>query len=233
MMALTSCGRASAISQPNGPDCECVSTIAGPILSSSAAPASWLRCCVSSTGDHGLDLRRVERVEHRIALLALFRALRPAIACASSPAAKLPLTRCGELELLIRRGEHASRAVARMPGGAAAHRLIDHVDDVALLDEILGPALAPVRRSHPVGRGLRGAMDQHKRIGSAHVLGREHLDVDLALHDLLAGLADIFSADIEIAALATADWSTAGTGSLGGSARVIAGTNASVVRTKP
>ena len=48
MMPLTSFGRASAISQPNGPDCECVSTIAGPILSSSAAPASWLRFCVSS-----------------------------------------------------------------------------------------------------------------------------------------------------------------------------------------
>jgi len=39
-MALTSCGRASAINQPNAPDCECVSTIAGPILSSRAAPAS-------------------------------------------------------------------------------------------------------------------------------------------------------------------------------------------------
>ena len=46
--ALTSCGRASAISQPKAPDCECVSTIAGPILSRSAAPASLLRCWVSS-----------------------------------------------------------------------------------------------------------------------------------------------------------------------------------------
>src|SRR5215467_7839892 len=40
MIALTSRGRASAINQPKGPDCEWVSTIAGPILSSSAAPAS-------------------------------------------------------------------------------------------------------------------------------------------------------------------------------------------------
>jgi hypothetical protein len=39
-MAFTSCGRSSAITQPNEPDCECVSTIAGPILSSNAAPAA-------------------------------------------------------------------------------------------------------------------------------------------------------------------------------------------------
>src|SRR5262245_24008444 len=38
-IALTSAGRASAISQPNAPDCEWVSTIAGPILSRRAAPA--------------------------------------------------------------------------------------------------------------------------------------------------------------------------------------------------
>ena len=48
MMPLTSAGRASAISYPNAPDWECVSAIAGPILSSSAAPAAWLRFCVSS-----------------------------------------------------------------------------------------------------------------------------------------------------------------------------------------
>src|SRR5262249_3829172 len=47
-MPLTRFGRASAMSHPNGPDCEWVKTIAGPILSRSAAPASWLRCWVSS-----------------------------------------------------------------------------------------------------------------------------------------------------------------------------------------
>jgi len=107
----------------------------------------------------------------------------------------------GELEFLVGGGEHAGRAVARMRGGAPAHGLVDHVDDVALLDEIFGPALAAVRRSHPVGRGLRGAVNEHQRIGPAHILGGQHLDIDLPLHDLLAGLADIFSADIEIAAL--------------------------------
>jgi hypothetical protein len=40
--ALTSFGLASAISQPNGPDCECVRMIAGPMRSSNAAAACWL-----------------------------------------------------------------------------------------------------------------------------------------------------------------------------------------------
>ena len=88
-----------------------------------------------------------------------------------------------------------------MPGGATAHRLIDHVDDVALLYEILGPSLAPIRRAHPVGRGLSGAVDEHERIGPALILRRHYLDVSLALHNLLAGLADVFSANIEIAPL--------------------------------
>ena len=44
-------------------------------------------------------------------------------------------------------------------------------------------------------------MDQHQRIGPAHVLRRQHLHIGLPLHDLLAGLADIFAADIEVAAL--------------------------------
>ena len=111
-MALTSCGRASAISQPNGPDCECVSTIAGPILSRSAAPASLLRCCVSFIGDHGFDLRRVESIfrtpDRPFALLGPS----PATACASSPAAKFGQFDDDELELVICRCEHAGPAVA-------------------------------------------------------------------------------------------------------------------------
>jgi hypothetical protein len=74
-------------------------------------------------------------------------------------------------------------------------------DDVALLDEVVGPAFAAVGRAHPVGRGLRGAVDEHQRIGPAHLLGRDHLDENLPIHDVLAGLADIFASDIEVAAL--------------------------------
>ncbi len=40
---LTRFGRASAISQPKGPDCECVRIIAGPMRSNRAAPAAWFR----------------------------------------------------------------------------------------------------------------------------------------------------------------------------------------------
>src|SRR5262245_11688344 len=39
IIAFTSCGRSSAMTQPNEPDCEWVRTIAGPILSRSAAVA--------------------------------------------------------------------------------------------------------------------------------------------------------------------------------------------------
>jgi hypothetical protein len=88
----------------------------------------------------------------------------------------------------------------RVPSRPPAHWLLDHVDDVALLDEEIGPAFAAVRRAHPVGRRLRIAVDQHKRIGSPHILWRHHLDIGLATHDLLAGFSDIMAADVKEAA---------------------------------
>jgi hypothetical protein len=44
-------------------------------------------------------------------------------------------------------------------------------------------------------------MDQHQRIGPQHVPRRQHFHIGLALHDFIAGLADILAADIEKAAL--------------------------------
>ena len=152
-------------------------------------------------GDNRLDLRCIERIEDRVALapfvrsvarpLRVFLGLRPS-ACGLD---------CSELKLFVRRREHAGRAIAGVPGGAPAHWLVDHVDHVALLDEIFSPALAPVRRSHPVRCCLRGPMDQDQRIGLAHILRGQHLHIGLPLHDLLAGLARIFAADVEITAL--------------------------------
>lgn len=84
-----------------------------------------------------------------------------------------------------------------MPDGAAARRLVNHVDYIAILDEIFGPAFAPVRRLHPVGRCLRSAMNENQRVGLCHLPGSEHLDIHLALHDLFAGLANIFAACVE------------------------------------
>src|SRR5215469_2822631 len=107
----------------------------------------------------GLDLGGVERVEDRIALLALVRPFsRPLRVLLRLRPGAVGLDR-GKLKLLALGGEHAGRPVAGMPGRATAHWLIDHVDDVALLYEILGPSLAPIRRAHPVGRGLSGAVD--------------------------------------------------------------------------
>jgi hypothetical protein len=44
-------------------------------------------------------------------------------------------------------------------------------------------------------------VNEHERVGPALHLRRQHLDIDLALHDLFAGFADIMAADIEEAAL--------------------------------
>src|SRR5262249_12015390 len=89
-----------------------------------------------------------------------------------------------------------------MPCRAAAHRLLHHVDDVPLLDKEVGPALATIRRTHPVGGRLRVAMDEHKRIWMPNVLRCDHLNIDLAAHGVLAVFADVLAANIKIAALA-------------------------------
>src|SRR5580704_3406467 len=107
----------------------------------------------------------------------------------------------GELKLFVLGGEHARRAVARVVSRAGAHRLVDHVDDVALLDEIFRPALAAVGRAHPVGGGLRRAVDEHQRIRAALSLRHQDFHVNLTLHDLLAGVADVMAPDIEKTAL--------------------------------
>ena len=44
-------------------------------------------------------------------------------------------------------------------------------------------------------------MDEHERIGPTDIFRGEHLDVDLTLHDVLAGLAGVFPADVEMPAL--------------------------------
>jgi hypothetical protein len=43
-------------------------------------------------------------------------------------------------------------------------------------------------------------MDQDERVGAALHLWRQHLNVNLALHNVLAGVANVVSADIEVAA---------------------------------
>jgi hypothetical protein len=150
---------------------------------------------------HGLDLRRVERVEGRIALLAFVGAVARPLRVRLAPGPGTVAFDRGELKLLVLGGKHACRAVARMVGRTPAHRLVDHVDDIAEADEIFRPALAAVGRAHPVGCGLRRAVDQHERVGAALDLRRQHFDIDLSLHDVLAGIADIVAADVEKAPL--------------------------------
>jgi len=105
-----------------------------------------------------------------------------------------------ELELLVFGREHPRGAVGWMIGGTTAHRLIDHVDDIALFDKKLGPAFATVGCSHPVGRRLRRAVDQDERIRPSLYVRRQNFDEDLTLHNVLAGLANIMTPDVKKAA---------------------------------
>ena len=105
-----------------------------------------------------------------------------------------------KLELLVLSREHPRRTVGWVIGGTTAHRLIDHVDDIALLDKKLGPAFATIGCPHPVGRRLRRAVNQDERIRPSLYLWRQNLDIDLRLHDVLARLAHIMTPDIKKAA---------------------------------
>ena len=133
-----------------------------------------------------------------------------------------------ELELLVFGREHPRGAVGWVIGGTTAHRLIDHVDDIALFDKKLGPAFATVGCSHPVGRRLRRAVDQDERIRPSLYLRRQNFDEDLTLHNVLAGLANIMTPDVKKAATGDADWSTVGTGSFT-SASAAGPTNAATI----
>ena len=109
--------------------------------------------------------------------------------------------RCGKAGFDRLRGKGGELSVdIGQPRRAAARRLVDHVDGVALADKIIRPAGTAVGRAHPVGRRLRRAMDQHQRIALARMARDQHLDIHLAVHQLLAGRADIGAADIKIPA---------------------------------
>ncbi len=76
---------------------------------------------------------------------------------------------------------------------AAAPRLIDDVDRIAVGDEIIGPAAASIRRAQEIRRGLAAAVNHHHRVGAGPVLG------DLILHEHLAD-HDRLLVDLDIAA---------------------------------
>src|SRR5258706_6797656 len=105
---------------------------------------------------------------------------------------------CGEQSFQLLSAEHSCCAIGRMPGGPAAHRLLDEIYDVALLDEVVRPSLPAVGRAHPVRRCLRAAVEKNDRIRTSYGLRRQYLDVALAAHDVLAVVTDIVPPDIEV-----------------------------------
>src|SRR5260370_25886102 len=109
----------------------------------------------------GLNLAGVEGVERRIARrsrsgpLGMQIGLRP----------KLLQFGCGEalLDVAHRRLARAAIDVAE-ESRAAAPRLIDDVDGIAVGDEIIGPTAASIRRAQEIRRGLSAAVNHQHRV---------------------------------------------------------------------
>ena len=83
---------------------------------------------------------------------------------------------------------------------AAARRKILEVDDVAHVEEVVGPARPAVRRLQPVDAGLPGAVQEHDRIRRSNLLGHHHFDVHGAAHRrflVRPELADVLAAGVE------------------------------------
>jgi hypothetical protein len=80
---------------------------------------------------------------------------------------------------------------------AAAPRLIDDVDGIAVGNEVVGPTAAPVRRGEEIRCGLSAAVDHHHCVGTRPVPGNLILHVHLADHDRLLVDLDIASGDRE------------------------------------
>src|SRR5438034_10604346 len=64
--------------------------------------------------------------------------------------------------------------------GTAVPWPVDHVDDVAVLNEVGSPPRTPVRGAKPVGALAAAAVDQHHRLGMAGVFRRLPLYVHRA-----------------------------------------------------
>ena len=168
-IALTDCGRASVTSKPMPPPCEWVNRITGvPILSSSAiagvdAPAAgWRRRTAPGV------LMKASKIGSPIlpapghCVWFIFSGKSPRsralvqMRSSSRPVRMLRLPSIGVLP---------SGPGTRHVGRSAARRVVHHVDDVALLDEVIRPAGATVRRLQPVHASLSVAVEDHDRIG--------------------------------------------------------------------
>ncbi len=154
-------------------------------------------------GFHGtlqaLHLSCVECIEDRIALAAF-------LVAGSRPLRVLSRLRpevsdFGRREPLCHPGwrPHLQRSIhGRMPGRAPARRLIDEINHVPLLQKIIRPSRAAIRRPHPVGGGLPRAMKKHQRIFLNNALRTKDLDIHLPGHHFIAWIAGVLAADVEI-----------------------------------
>jgi hypothetical protein len=125
-------------------------------------------------------LRSVELIEDRIAGLAFAgplsveTGLRPQIVAFGRDEAL-------QCALEIHRTQRS--VPLRLIGGAAAARLIDHIDRVALAEEELGPTLTAVRSSGEIGPALIAAVNHDYRPGVSAAGGNLEFGIKLAAHN--------------------------------------------------
>ena len=98
----------------------------------------------------------------------------------------LQLRRCSDAEISVL----AARKVGRTP----ARRVVHHVQHVALLQHVVGPARTPVRRLLPVHARLAVAVEEHDRIGLGDLGRLPDIDVHLPAHH--RRIADVVAADV-------------------------------------
>ena len=82
----------------------------------------------------------------------------------------------------------------------AARRKILQVDDVAHVEEVVGPARAAVGRLQPVDAGLPRPVEEHDGVRRSDLLRHHHFDVHRAAHRrflVWAQFADVLAAGIE------------------------------------
>ena len=114
---------------------------------------------------------------------------------------KLPPDVAGAVQICpsSSRRAHAEIAVnARHVWRPAARRVIDHVHDIALIDQVVRPSRTAVRRLLPHGARLPVPMEHDDGIRLAHLLRHPELDVHRAIHVFLAGRADVLAADVKV-----------------------------------
>jgi hypothetical protein len=101
----------------------------------------------------------------------------------------------------LRRIQIALAVDAFYVGGPSAPDLVDHVDSIALSEEILRPPVAPVRGAREIRPAHCTARNHHEWEAVGAFLWNLVFDIGMTRHHLAVRRVEILSADKEIALL--------------------------------